>query len=146
MEVVLIGVSAEEYRRMHKSRLKTYSVRHKEGEKRGKHGAAGRRGETVKRGRGEESRTASRLEVGGALRLRLEAEGRRRPLKDPVKEKTLLHRKRDDFLQGYLRPAAVWSPPLSAPCFSFDGGVGLYFDPHQSPIGIKVRMASSLWS
>ena len=33
MEVVLIGVSAEEYRRMHKSRLKTYSVRHKEGEK-----------------------------------------------------------------------------------------------------------------
>ena len=46
------------------------------------------------------------------------------PLKGPVKEKTVLHRKLADFLQDYLRPAAVWSPLLSAPCFSFDGGVG----------------------
>ena len=33
MGVVLIGVSAKKYRRMHKLRLKTYGVGHKEGEK-----------------------------------------------------------------------------------------------------------------
>jgi hypothetical protein len=68
------------------------------------------------------------------------------PLKGPVKEKTLLHRKSDDFLQGYLRPAVAWHPALSAPCFSFDEGVGLCFDPHQSPIGIKVRIVPNLWN
>ena len=65
-----------------------------------------------------------RLEVGGALRFRVEAILSSHPLKGPVKEKTVLHRKLADFLQDYLRPAAVWSPLLSAPCFSFDGGVG----------------------
>jgi hypothetical protein len=67
------------------------------------------------------------------------------PLKGAVKEKTVLHRKLDDFSQGYLRPAASGLLLYLHPVFHVMK-VSVCFDPHQSPIGIKVRVVSSLWS